>query len=196
METKHKRRNFFIKKELQGRYILMFFIFVVLGSIMYAAIFSMLTADSFTIVYRDNNLTLGKTPYILLAEMLKANWILILSGGVAGVIIAMFLTHRFAGPLFKLERVVREMAAGNLLVDATLRKRDEGKELAALINLLKETLAANVKSMRELSAAMDSSIRKAAAAGSKEELGSMLAEAGAINEKLKKILDGYTTDKK
>jgi methyl-accepting chemotaxis protein len=196
METKHKRRNFFIKKELQGRYILMFFIFVVLGSIMYAAIFSMLTADSFTIVYRDNNLTLGKTPYILLAEMLKANWILILSGGVAGVIIAMFLTHRFAGPLFKLERVVREMAAGNLSVDATLRKRDEGKELAALINLLKETLAANVKSMRELSAAMDSSIRKAAAAGSKEELGSMLAEAGAINEKLKKILDGYTTDKK
>ena len=196
METKHKRRNFFIKKELQGRYILSFFIFVVLGSIMYAAIFSMLTADSFTIVYKDNNLSLGKTPYILFAEMLKANWILILSGGVAGVIIAMFLTHRFAGPLFKLERVIREMAAGNLLVDATLRKRDEGKELAALINLLKETLAANVKSMRELSAAMDSSIRKATAAGSKEELGSMLAEAGAINEKLKKILDGYTTDKK
>jgi methyl-accepting chemotaxis protein len=196
METKHKRRNFFIKKELQGRYILMFFIFVVLGSIMYAAIFSMLTADSFTIVYKDNNLTLGKTPYILMAEMMRANWILILSGGVAGVIIAMFLTHRFAGPLFKLERVVREMAAGNLSVDATLRKRDEGKELAALINLLNETLAANVKSMRELSAAMDSSIRKAAAAGSKEELGSMLAEAGAINEKLKKILDSYTTDKK
>jgi methyl-accepting chemotaxis protein len=196
METKHKRRNFFIKKELQGRYILSFFIFVVLGSIMYAAIFSMLTADSFTIVYKDNNLTLGKTPYILLAEMLKANWILILSGGVAGVIIAMFLTHRFAGPLFKLERVVREMAAGNLSVDTTLRKRDEGKELAELINLLKETLAANVKSMRELSAAMDSSIRKAAAAGSKEELGSILAETGAINEKLKKILDSYTTDKK
>jgi methyl-accepting chemotaxis protein len=196
METRQKRRNFFIKKELQGRYMLILFIFVVLGSILYAAIFSMLTADSLTIVYRNNNLTMGKTPYILMAEMMKANWILILSGGVVGVIIAMFLTHRFAGPLYKLERVVREMAAGNLLVDAILRKRDEGKELAALINLLKETLAANVRSMRELSAELDSSIRKAAGASSKEELGSTLAEAEAINGKLKKILDGYTTDKK
>jgi methyl-accepting chemotaxis protein len=196
MEKRYKRRNFFIKQELQGRYMLIFFIFIVLGSLIYAAIFSMLTADSFTIVYKDNNLTLGKTPYMLMAEMMKANWILILSGGVVGVIIAMFLTHRFAGPIYKLESVVREMAAGNLLVDVRLRQGDEGKELASLINLLKETLSANVRSMRELSAAMDSSIRKAAVAGGKEELGSILAEAEAINGKLKKILDGYTTDKK
>jgi nitrogen fixation/metabolism regulation signal transduction histidine kinase len=176
--------------------MLSFFIFAVLGSILYAAIFSMLTADSLTIVYKDNNLTIGKTPYILMAEMMKANWILILSGGVVGVIIAMFLTHRFAGPVFKLERAVREMAAGNLLADVRLRKGDEGKELAATINLLKETLTSNVKSMRELSAAMDDSIRKAAGAGGREELGPILAGAEEINAKLKKILDGYITDKK
>jgi methyl-accepting chemotaxis protein len=196
MEKRYKRRNFFINKELQGRYMLIFFIFAVLGSIIYAAIFSMLTADSLTIVYKDNNLTIGKTPYILMAEMMKANWILILSGGVVGVIIAMFLTHRFAGPVFKLERAVREMAAGNLLADVRLRKGDEGKELAATINLLKETLTSNVKSMRELSAAMDDSIRKAAGAGGREELGPILAGAEEINAKLKKILDGYITDKK
>ena len=41
MEKTWKRRNFFIKKELQGKYIFSFFILVILGSIIYTAIFSL-----------------------------------------------------------------------------------------------------------------------------------------------------------
>ena len=40
-----RRRNYFIKKELQGRYIFSFFLFVILGSIIFSLIFSMLSAD-------------------------------------------------------------------------------------------------------------------------------------------------------
>jgi hypothetical protein len=99
MEKTWKRRNFFIKKELQGKYIFSFFILVILGSIIYTAIFSILSADSLTIVYKGNNLSLGKTPYILFEAMLRANWILILGGGIIVVIVSVFLTHRFAGPI-------------------------------------------------------------------------------------------------
>jgi methyl-accepting chemotaxis protein len=195
MEKRHKRRNFFIKKELQGKYILSFFIFVVFSSVLYASIFSILSADSMTIVYKNNNLTLGKTPSILLADMLKANWILILSGGLLGVIVAMFLTHRFAGPVFNLERSINKMAGGDLSFDVKLREKDEGKELAEALNELRGRLAADIGSMRALSDAVDINLKRAAVGG-QEEARAIVDETRAINEKLKKVLDGYTTDKK
>jgi methyl-accepting chemotaxis protein len=197
MEKKWKRRNFFIKKELQGKYIFSFFLFVIFGSILYAAIFSMLSADSFTIVYKDSNLTLGKTPYILLAEILKANWILILSGGILSVVIAMFLTHRFAGPIYRLEQSVQKMSGGNLAFDVMLRKTDEGKELAAALDGFKEDLAARIGSIRELSDAIDSNLKRAmdSVQDGKGPALSLLSETKALNEKLRKILDGYTIKK-
>jgi len=197
MDTQYKRRNFFIKKEMQGRYILSFFVFIIFSSLLYASIFSWLSADSVTIVYKDNNLTLGKTPYILFAEMLRANWILILLGGIAGVIVAMFLTHRFAGPIYKIEKSIYEMSQGNLAFDVCLRKSDEGKELAAALNGFKDGLAGRISSMRDISEKIGVNLNKAADCGPdmQEQARLVLAETGLLNERLKKILDEYTIKK-
>jgi HAMP domain-containing protein len=172
-----------------------FFIFVIFGSVLYASIFSMLSADSMTIVYKDYNLTLGQTPAVLFAEMLKANWILILSGGVLGVIVAMFLSHRVAGPIFNLERAIRKMAEGDLSQEVHLREKDEGKELAGALNEFRNRLIADIASMSVLSDAADVNLKRAAS-GRPEEVRAMVDETKTINEKLKKILDGYTTEKK
>jgi len=190
-----KRRNFFIKKDLQGKYIFSFFIFVVLGSVLYTAIFSMLSANTISIVYKDNNLMLGKTSSILFMEMLKANWILILSGGIIVVIISVFLTHRFAGPIYKFERTIDGMALGNLDFHVRLRKHDEGKDLAEAINRLKNTLASNIDTMRDLSDEIDRNLKAAAGADAEapEELTSALKRASNTNGQLRRILDSYTT---
>ncbi len=198
MDKKQTRRNFFIKKELQGKYIFSFFIFVIFSSVLYAAIFSMLSVDSLTIVYKDNNLTLGKTPYILLGEIFRAGWILILSGGIIGGVIAMFLTHRFAGPIYKLEQSVKKMSEGNLAFAVMLRKTDEGKELAAALDGFKNDLAVRIGSMRELSDAIDDNLGRVMDSGPKEQgaVLSALTETKALNEKLRKILDVYTIKNK
>jgi methyl-accepting chemotaxis protein len=198
MEKKYKRRNFFIKKEMQGRYVFSFFIFIIFSSLLYASIFSWLSADSFTIVYKDNHLTLGQTPYMLFTDLLRANWLLILSGGILGVVIAIFMTHRFAGPFFKLERSVREMSEGNLASSIRLRKNDEGKELAEAIDSFREGLATRIGSMRELSDSIDINLKRAMDSDPviQEPALSILEETRAINEKLGKILEGYTIKNK
>ncbi len=197
MEKKWKRRNFFIKKELQGRYIFSFFILVILGSILYTAIFSFLSANTLTIVYKGNNLILGQTPYILFTQMLKANWILMLSGGVIVVVISVFLTHRFAGPIYRFERTIDEMARGNLDFNITLRRHDEGKELADAINRLKNTLSSNVESMRELSYSIETHLNKASAAlpEGNTEAQAALSRTKENNKHLRQILDSYTLKK-
>jgi methyl-accepting chemotaxis protein len=191
------RRNFFIKKEMQGKYILSFFVFIIFSSVLYASIFSWLSADSFTIVYKDSNLTIGKTPSVLFVDMLRANWILILVGGVAGVIIAMFLTHRFAGPIYKLEKSIYEMSGGNLAFDVHLRKSDEGKELAAALNGFKDGLAGRISSMREISDAIDINLKRTMDydPAMQEQARSLLDETRSLNEKLRKTLDEYTIKK-
>jgi methyl-accepting chemotaxis protein len=197
MEKKFKRRNFFIKKEMQGRYILSFFVFIIFSSALYASIFSWLAADTFTIVYKDSALTLGRTPSVLFMEMLKANWILILLGGVAGVIIAMFLTHRFAGPIYKLEKSIYEMSAGNLAFDVRLRKSDEGKELAVALNGFKDGLAARIFAMKGLSDSIDANLRRAmdCPPEMQEEARSILDETKALNEEIRKTLEEYNINK-
>jgi methyl-accepting chemotaxis protein len=198
MDRQYKRRNFFIKKEMQGRYILTFFVFIIFSSVLYTSIFSWLSADSMTIVYKDNNLILGKTPSVLFIDMLRANWILILLGGIAGVIIAIFLTHRFAGPIYKIEKSIYEMAEGNLAFDVTLRKSDEGKELAVALNEFKNGLAGRIGSMREMSDAIDINLKRVADYNPdmQEQARLILDETKELNAQLRKTLEEYTIKNK
>lgn len=100
-----------------------------------------------TVVYEDYNLQIGKTPFVLLKEILKSHWIFIVTTGFSVVILSMFLTHRFAGPIYRFEKLVEEMIKGNFNFEITLRKKDEGKELAYLMNQLLNIMSARIKEL-------------------------------------------------
>jgi methyl-accepting chemotaxis protein len=197
MEKTWKRRNYLVKKKFQGRYIFCFFLFVVLGSMLYTAVFSILSANTLAIVRNGNNLSLGNTPVDLFVAMLSANWILILSGGIVVVIGSIFLTHRIAGPIHRFERTIDGMALGNLDFRLKLRKHDECKDVAEAINRLKNTLASNIDSMKQLSDAIDNDLKRASASvpGGNNEISSILSHATKISGQLRQILDSYTTEK-
>jgi methyl-accepting chemotaxis protein len=196
MNRTWKRRNYFIKKDLQGKYIFSFFIFVVAGSIIFTLIFSLLSSNTMTIVYDNYKLQIGKTPLILMKEILSAQWIFIVAGGFIVVILSMFLTHRFAGPLFRFEKSIEEMTKGNLNFLIYLRSKDEGKELAEKINILITMLSSNIKEMRRLSEEVNNKLTDAnnSLKGNKEDKETALdiEIAGDLNRRLHEILRKYT----
>ncbi len=151
MKRTWRRRNYFVKKDLQGKYMFSFFVFVIAGSIIFTLIFSLLSSDTLTIVYENYNLKIGKTPLMLLKEILSAHWIFIVVGGLAVLILSMFLTHRFAGPIFRFERSIEEITNGNLNFQIKLREKDEGKELANKINQMILTFSDNLKEIKKIS---------------------------------------------
>lgn len=65
----------------------------------------------------------------------------------AAAVFSIYLTHRVAGPLFRIEQTAREMIRGNLALRIRLRKGDELHELAGLVN---ETLGNLEKAFREI----------------------------------------------
>jgi methyl-accepting chemotaxis protein len=194
MKKTWRRRNYFIKKELQGKYIFSFFLFVIAGSIAFTLIFSMLSSNTLTIAYENSNLRIGKTPLILLREMLSANWIFIVTAGLSVGIVSMFLTHRFAGPMFRFEKSVEEMLRGNFNFHIRLRKKDEGKELAEMMNRLNYMISSNVNEMRRLSDEIDEILTDAhksfSEAKGDREAALKIGEANTLNNKLREIL-GY-----
>ena len=52
----------------------------------------------------------------------------------AAAVFSIYLTHRLAGPLFRIEQTAREMIQGNLALRIRLRRGDELHELAGLVN--------------------------------------------------------------
>ena len=191
MKRPWRRRNYFIKKDLQGKYIFIFFIFVIAGSYLFTVILGLMSSDSLTMVYKDHNLHLGKTPVVLLKELLRAHWIFIVTGGVLVVLASVFLTHRFAGPLYRFEKSLEEMSRGNFNFEIRLRARDEAKELAEMLNGFNAGISSRLREARDLTDTMGSHLEAAqsAAAGtdSKKELESALA----LHRSLRDILHRF-----
>lgn len=145
----YKRRNYFIKKNFQGKLILGYFLFMVIGCLVFAVILTILSADSMTMTYQNNDLRLGQTPFMLIKELVTAHWIFIVVGSALVVVGAMFITHRLAGPMFRLERAVDNMVSGQLDDVVYLREKDEGKELAAKLNQFNRDLSKNIGEIRK-----------------------------------------------
>ncbi len=191
MKKNWRRRNYFIKQELQGKYMFGIFLFVVACSVLLSVILSMLSADSMTIVYKDSSLAVGNTPVVLLKEILSANWIFIIAGGIIVTVLAMFLTHRLAGPVYRLEKSLEQMIDGNFNFDIRLRSKDEIKELADMVNVLNTRLSARLREMRELTEQVGSHLSDARGMLSDEKAAGAMEKAITLNGEVRRVLRGF-----
>ncbi len=153
-----KRKKYFIKSNLQGKWMLGYFFLVLLGSIIFTFVFSMFTADTLSITYDAYRLEIGDTPTILIQRFFRANWISIVFGGLAVVLISLFASHRVAGPLYRFEKAVDAMIQGRIGYQIRLRKHDEGKELAEKINRLNDAMAATMTDIRDAASAIENAM--------------------------------------
>jgi HAMP domain-containing protein len=72
--------------------------------------------------------------YIVLTEAMSTSLPLVLLLIPAAAVFSIVLTHRVAGPIYRLERIASDLSEGRLPRRIRFRKRDELGELAALLN--------------------------------------------------------------
>lgn len=195
---RHQRSlmSFFLKKDLQGRYVLSYFLFVMVGSIVFALVLGLFSADTLTIVYENHDLRLGQTPAILLTKVLGAQWAFIIFGGLLVVVGAIVLTHRVAGPMYRFESTLDEMIKGNIGINIILRKKDEGQELAAKINQFNSMLSTNVAEMKQIVEESEGVVEKLRVvldkSDSDQELSVSLGRIVDLNRRQREILSGFS----
>lgn len=80
------------------------------------------------------------------------------AGEFGGLLIIYFYTlrasHKIAGPIFMIERRLKEVAAGNLTVNLQLRKHDHFQDTGEVLNQTIEQLRSKVQTIRQEAVAL------------------------------------------
>ena len=191
----YKRRTYLIKKNFQGKLILGYFLFMVAGCLLFIVILAALSADTMTVVYRNNDIQMGQTPLMLIKQVLAAHWFFIVVGGALIVVAATFITHHMAGPIFRLEHAVDHMISGRLDDVIHLRKKDEGKELAAKLNQFNRELSQKIGQIEKRSKNIDDLLVQYSALDfakiSPEELENMYNSLSRQNQGIQEITSTF-----
>jgi len=149
--SQYNRRNYFIDKKMQTKYIVLVIAVLVLHTlIVLAAVFLpyflMLSPDA----PLDTRAEAAKAFLLVHANA----WPVIVGIIIFFAIMTLFVTHRIAGPIFRIKRGIRDIADGRLNERIHLRKKDEFHDVAEELNSLAERFSVSFSVLKENSSLM------------------------------------------
>ena len=144
----YRRKNYFIKKGFQGRYMFNFYLLLALLLLVFTVLISYNTAQYLSITYENYDLQVMSTSAMLFEHILLASWIILIPLGLLLTWVVMRHTHRIAGPLYKFEIVLEQMSRGILDTNLQLRKSDDGQEVVSELKEVNLFLTTKVCEMR------------------------------------------------
>jgi hypothetical protein len=128
---RYKRRLLrLVQPRLQVRLMLAFGAVAAIGLLLQYLLFTLVLTRAAEGLPRDGLLLLDQLGEVLLTILLGSFLVLLPVVGLVGIL----ATHRWAGPLFRFERFLKELAAGERPPDIRLRDGDELTGFADLLN--------------------------------------------------------------
>jgi len=176
MENKFpdRRKNYYIKKEFQRSFILKFLSLVIIGVIISGAIVYFMSGSTLTTTFSNSRLAIKNTAEYIFPTVLLSSVSVLIIIGMAAIVMTLFVSHKIAGPLYRIGKDIEELSAGDLNVRFTLRGGDEIKELA-------EKLDSMVRSLRSR------------ATGIKIALDSLERSAGNASPEIRREIENLKT---
>lgn len=189
METpkKIRRRQYLVKTKFQLKYtgMVLLFMFIVAwltGSTVYYTGW-LLMGEKLANVYPQGRL-------VAIMRMINATLLLrLLLLTPLVVLISVLLSHRIAGPLYRIQRFLKSVANGDLSAKLVLRKGDELQDLAGSINEMTDDLKNRVKKLKSLVNMSNLELEKLKRALGKElpEINVVKAEVVDLTNTLKEL---------
>jgi len=151
----YKRRNFFIDRQFQLKYILLVIFMLLLYTIVFIGM--LFIPQLLPLIFNSPIDEKVKAAEILLLyheNVWPAVFIVIPLFGFFSI----FFTHKIAGPVYRLKTKLQQLTAWNLESKITLRKGDDLQDLADGVNLLSSELQKFASELKENFAALSGNI--------------------------------------
>jgi len=145
----HRRRKYFIKKDFQIKFVLEFCGVVLGGVVISTALLFFFSQDTLTSSFSHSRLVIKSTGSAILPAVIYTNLIVLGLISLATILVTLLVSHKIAGPLFRFEKELQDIAAGNLRTKMSLRKQDQMVEVAEGLNRMVETLRGRVVKIRD-----------------------------------------------
>jgi len=125
----------FISWEYQIKTVLKFcFVFLIAAIISFTIIYSRMAVSLLGKDYYSLLLTLEAKRGLLLSTVLLSISLQVIAGLLCTILVLLFVSHRIAGPFFRFEKVFESLSSGDLTIIIRLRKKDQMRSLAELLN--------------------------------------------------------------
>mgnify|MGYP001573693133 FL=1 len=137
MKNRRRRINFSVKKEMQIRIFVKVLLINLIGIVMVSAAFYYYSDIKIEGTYKQFHIHATNFLDYLLPAVVGAG----IMGAIFAAALTVFLPHKIAGPLYRMERMLKdEVGGGDLTVRFHPRKGDEGREFADAVNVTVEKL--------------------------------------------------------
>ncbi len=129
-----QRRNFYIDKNFQTKFIVKFCTLVAGGAGLTILALYMLTRLSTTVSIVKSRVVVMTTADFLLPVLIQTVILVMIAVGIATIVFTLIVSHKIAGPLFRFKQSFKELAQGNFSNQVRLRKGDQLHEVATEFN--------------------------------------------------------------
>jgi methyl-accepting chemotaxis protein len=143
-ESAERRRNYFIEKSFQARFMLKFCILVVFAGLLTIAALYIIGMRSTTVSIVSSRVVVKSTADFLLPVLIQTFLVVMVLVGTATILVTLFVSHQIAGPLYRLKKAMEQLSEGDFKVEIKLRKADQLKELADTFNTMVKKLKAKL----------------------------------------------------
>jgi methyl-accepting chemotaxis protein len=121
-------------------------------------------------------------------------WLAIFISMAISAIISLFVTHKFAGPLYRIEQILRKVEEGHFPTSVRIRHGDDIQQLAGMLESAFKAIASALKGIQEqqaLAAQELAALRRRVQAGSNGDILRGLERIGRSHKEIENILASF-----
>lgn len=192
-KTFFKRRNYFIEKGFQARFILRFCALVALGGLLIVILLYLFGRHSTTVSIINSRVAVRSTSDFLLPILIQTIAIVFVLMGLGTIAITLFVSHMIAGPLFRFKKVLKSLEDGDFNCEFRIRHTDQLKDLASALNAMINKNRAELVKMKLDFTALKENIERISQEDLREDKRGVLGEAKKTIERLNNMLNFYKT---
>ena len=182
-----KRKRYLIEKGFQMRFILKFCGLVVLGCLLFGVIVYFFSTRTVTTSFENSRLTIKTTADFILPILIYGAIIVATLISIVCAVMLLLISHKIAGPLYRLQRYAKAIGSGDIPIDFHVRKKDEVQSVAREFNEMLQNLRSGISEIKRGSKDLDGPVS--------ELKRSVRDEASPPREKLETIVDDLESKK-
>ena len=147
--AKFKRRQYFVQKEFQFKFILKFCIVLFVGIVVSTGLLFLFSKDTLTSSFEQSRLVIKNTAFAILPSVFLSNLITLGLITLATIVVTLLVSHKLAGPLFRFQKELNQIGEGDLTQAIKLREKDQITAMAESLDQMRASLQEKVMAIKE-----------------------------------------------
>jgi len=148
-DGKTKRRQYFVQKDFQSKFILKFCTVLLIGIIISVGLLVLFSKNTLTSSFEQSRLVIKNTATAILPSVFLSHFIALVIIVLLAIVITLLVSHKLAGPMFRFQNELKEIGKGDLRNAVRIREKDQLKAVADNLDQMRVNLQKKVVDIKE-----------------------------------------------